>query len=76
MPIPLGQRDPQFAIQIEGLDARNIRFVEEMLDVLGHSIESHHVGGSGHRNVVFDVWSGDVWLRHHEVTNTEAMSDG
>lgn len=24
-----------------------------------------HVGGTGYRNLCFDLWSGDVWLRHH-----------
>lgn len=35
-------------------------------------IERHHlnctasdVGGRGHRNVIFDVWSGHVWVRQH-----------
>ena len=25
-----------------------------------------HLGGTGHRQVVLDVWSGDVWVRHVE----------
>lgn len=25
-----------------------------------------HLEGIGHRNVIFDVWSGDVWIKHQE----------
>jgi chemotaxis protein CheD len=30
----------------------------------GLHLVSEHLGGVGHRNVVFDVWTGDVWIRH------------
>jgi chemotaxis protein CheD len=35
-----------------------------MMQSLGHRITAQHVGGSGHRTVIFDVESGEVWLRH------------
>lgn len=25
---------------------------------------AEHLGGDGHRNVIFDVWSGHVWMKH------------
>lgn len=31
----------------------------------GWHMAAEHLGGSGHRHVVFDVWSGHVWVRHH-----------
>lgn len=36
----------------------------DMLQSLGHRIVARHVGGSGHRHVIFDVGSGDVWCRY------------
>jgi chemotaxis protein CheD len=30
----------------------------------GFTIKAEHLGGNGHRNLVFDVWSGLVWLKH------------
>lgn len=56
------------------LGARNSMFVEDILGLLGHSIEAHHVGGVGHRTVAFDVWSGDVWLRHHDGSEDDATA--
>jgi chemotaxis protein CheD len=36
----------------------------ELLEAAGHRVAARHVGGSGHRSIVFDVASGDVWVRH------------
>jgi chemotaxis protein CheD len=29
----------------------------------GFPLHAHDLGGDGHRSVIFDVWSGDVWLK-------------
>lgn len=45
---------------------RNVSIARELLQEHGFkAIAAEHVGGGGHRNVVFDVWSGDVWMRHN-----------
>jgi chemotaxis protein CheD len=43
---------------------RNGDFALERLAAVGLPIARHHLAGNGHRQVVFEVWSGDVWLRH------------
>lgn len=30
----------------------------------GLKVKAEHLGGHGHRNLLFDIWSGHVWLRH------------
>lgn len=30
----------------------------------GLRLTSEHLGGVGHRTVLFDIWSGHVWVRH------------
>ena len=42
----------------------------EMLERLGCRIAARHLGGSGHRTVLFDVGTGDVWLRHVPLPKT------
>jgi chemotaxis protein CheD len=32
----------------------------------GFILRGEHLGGYGHRNVIFDVWSGNVWMAHVE----------
>jgi chemotaxis protein CheD len=46
--------------------ARNAAHGLRVLNGLGFKIKSNHLKGTGHRNVVFEVWSGDVWVRHSE----------
>lgn len=43
---------------------RNHRFALERLAALGMHVKKRHLAGHGHRQVIFEVWSGDVWLRH------------
>lgn len=45
------------------------RNVDSGLQWLQHHrfrIKAQHMEGNGHRNIVFELWSGDVWLRHVE----------
>jgi len=51
---------------------KNVAFALRMLAELGLEIDSCHVGDSGHRNVIFDIWSGDVWLRHQRISQSSA----
>jgi chemotaxis protein CheD len=48
----------------DGIGQLNAKLGLGMLQALGHRIVAQHVGGSGHRTVIFDIRSGDVWLRH------------
>jgi len=53
-----------------GMDvaARNVDAGLDLLHHYGLALTSMHLGGTGHRQVVLDVWSGDVWVRHVERT--------
>lgn len=31
----------------------------------GLTVSAEQLGGAGHRHVIFDIWSGHVWVRHH-----------
>lgn len=48
----------------EDVACRNIRASRELLAQHGIRIIAEHVGERGHRNVWFDIWSGQVWLRY------------
>jgi chemotaxis protein CheD len=49
-----------------GIDVatRNVEAGLRLLDLHGFAPSAMHLGGSGHRQVILDLWSGDVWLRH------------
>jgi chemotaxis protein CheD len=42
----------------------NIDIGRSLLKHHGFKIKAEHLGDTGHRNVIFDVWSGHVWLQH------------
>ncbi|WP_136415258.1 MULTISPECIES: chemotaxis protein CheD [Oxalobacteraceae] len=36
----------------------------------GFRLAGEHLGGTGHRTIIFDIWSGDVWLKHRQTQET------
>lgn len=43
---------------------RNVAVGHELVAMHGFKFKADHLGGHGHRQVILDVWSGHVWLRH------------
>ncbi len=46
---------------------RNIEAVKVLLKARGFDIHAEHVGGTGHRVLVFDLRDGYVWVKHEKV---------
>jgi chemotaxis protein CheD len=61
-----------------GLDVgtKNVDCATRFLADAGYAIEAQHVGGTGARNLIFDIWDGDVWLRHQKIKHTKAVANG
>lgn len=45
------------------VSCRNIVKGTSLLEEFGFTITSKDLGGINSRNIIFDVWSGDVWVR-------------
>jgi chemotaxis protein CheD len=43
---------------------RNIDAGLELLAEHDLTVTSMHLGGTGHRQIALDIWSGDVWVQH------------
>lgn len=43
---------------------KNIQAGRRLLTEYGFTVTTEHLGGNGYRNVIFDIWSGHVWVRH------------
>lgn len=48
----------------DNVAARNVMAARQLLRDHGHNVVAEHVGMHGHRNVMLDIWSGKVWMRH------------
>jgi chemotaxis protein CheD len=46
---------------------KNLRMMREIMGRESMQIAAQHVGGKGHRNVIFELWSGACWVRHAEI---------
>lgn len=46
---------------------KNLAMMRLILEKNNMKITAQHVGGKGHRNVIFEIWSGDCWVRHAEI---------
>jgi len=54
---------------------RNVEAARILVKKHGFVSMAEHLGGIGHRNVIFDVWNGDVWIRHRENLRTDANNE-
>lgn len=43
---------------------RNRQVAYYLVDRYGFKIHAEHLGGEGHRQLLFDVWSGYAWMKH------------
>lgn len=55
--------------------AKNVEIARSLIKRHGFLIHAEHLGGVGHRNVMFDLWNGHVWMRHQPPT-VEATPQG
>jgi chemotaxis protein CheD len=46
-----------------GISERNVQVGRELVTRYGFTSTAEDLGGHGHRNVVLDLWSGDVWVK-------------
>ncbi len=45
----------------------NIEAARRLLEAGGMNIQAEHVGGSGHRRLIFDLCDGNVWVKHEKI---------
>lgn len=46
---------------------RNIDMIKILLARESIPIAAQHIGGKGHRNVIFELWNGDCWVKHADL---------
>ena len=48
----------------------NVNFGRAAIAQCGFHLAAEDMGGSGHRNVILDLWNGDVWVRKAKLVTT------
>ena len=54
------------------IGCQNVQAAYQLSKQHGFTCVSEHLGGTGHRDVIFEVWSGDVWIKHNHINNSRA----
>lgn len=52
------------AVSADHVGAKNVEMARVLMRQHGFASCAEHLGGVGHRNIFFDIWSGHVWVRH------------
>lgn len=61
----------QQIVKEDHIGAQNVEIARKLIKQHGFTSCAEHLGGNGHRNIFFDIWSGHVWVRHQApLTNT------
>jgi len=50
------------------IGTKNTIAAKQLLNEYGFLLHARHLGGHGHRSIIFDIWSGYVWVRHDGAT--------
>jgi chemotaxis protein CheD len=59
-----GSMFPETNNRTSKLGTQNVQAARRIVKQHGFNCVAEHLGDSGYRNVIFEVWSGDVWVKH------------
>ncbi len=59
-----GNMFPWRSNPVSHVGLKNVETAHKLVAKHGFNCVAKQLGGEGHRNVIFDVWSGDVWVKH------------
>lgn len=56
-------RPQQFQAGCVDVSCKNVLTGRTLVRQHGLKLKAEHLGGRGHRNLIFDIWSGDAYLK-------------
>lgn len=54
---------------------KNAQFGKHLVNRHGLRVKAENLGGIGHRTVIFDIWSGHVWVKQFKQNMASACED-
>ena len=66
-----GNMFPDRSNPVSNVGIKNVETARQLVKKHGYNCVAEHLGGDGHRNIIFDVWSGDVWVKHAVIARQE-----
>ncbi len=68
-----GNMFPDRTNSVSNVGIKNVETARKLVVKHGFNCVAAHLGGDGHRNVIFDVWSGHVWVKHAVIARQEGV---
>jgi chemotaxis protein CheD len=59
-----------------GIGEKNVEFGKTLIAQYGFRLAAEDLGGTGHRHIMLDLWSGDVWVRSAKLNEGEGDANG
>jgi chemotaxis protein CheD len=50
------------------VSCKNAQAARTLVEQHGFVVTAQHLGGAGHRQILFDIWSGHVWVKHNPIS--------
>lgn len=66
-----GNMFPDRSNPVSHVGIKNVEIARRLVTKHGFNCVAENLGGDGHRNVIFDVWSGNVWVKHVVIARKE-----
>lgn len=66
-----GNMFPDRSSPVSHVGIKNVETARRLVTRHGFNCVAEHLGGYGHRNVIFDVWNGDVWVKHAVIAHQQ-----
>jgi len=57
------------------VSCRNSKIARHLVESNGFTVTAEHLGGDGHRQVFFDIWTGHVWARQNPVVSPMMVAE-
>lgn len=70
-----GNMFPGRSNQENHVGLKNVETARNIVARHGFNCVAEHLGGVGHRNVIFDVWSGRVWVKYAPIGQVQAPAE-
>ena len=69
-----GNMFPGRSNEESNIGLKNVETARNIVVKHGFNCVAEHLGGYGHRNLIFDVWDGQVWVKHASIPRAEDTS--
>lgn len=69
-----GDMFPQYKCKVKpenNIPSQNVIAARKLVKCYGLNLVSENLGGAGHRQILFDIWDGSVWVKRNGINTSD-----